>query len=461
MKMIATQKQKGQIFIIVAISLVVLLGSIGLAVDAGMGYLIKAKLNAAVDSASIAAARAVTNGATQAQQTASAVKAGRDFFNANYPTGYLGGTVNFPDPQVVFNGGQVTIDTSATASVPVTFMRVMNFKLLTVAAAAEAVRKDLDMAFVMDTSGSMIPVAATVQANAKLFLAKFNPILDRVALIHFSEGAVVDDPIRPVLRGFDLTSMSAHIGRFNFGGNTNSGEGMWNARNQLNGILPVNRSSLRVIVFFSDGAPNTFASQFKFNPDTACRNAATTFRLPGSLLSGDSQTGTVTGLYQINQQSSALSSPTSCNLSGRGRGVLASDAVPQYYNAHADPMTNVNVNEFHLADGGPRPVTSAPSYANINRVSRNLVEAIAAKARSEGIYVFSLGLGDQLTIPTGPDGEQGEVVLKCMANTTDATPACVAAGAGQPVGIYCHAVDVNGLKPCFDKLASAILRLTK
>ncbi|UUZ75852.1 hypothetical protein LP414_30565 [Polaromonas sp. P1(28)-13] len=75
--------------------------------------------------------------------------------------------------------------------------------------------------------------------------------------------------------------------------------------------------------------------------------------------------------------------------------------------------------------------------------------------------MFTLGLGGQLTTGTGPDGERGDVVLKCMANTADALPSCVAAGAGQPVGIYCHAVDENGLKPCFEKLASAILRITK
>jgi Flp pilus assembly protein TadG len=461
-------RQQGQILIMAALCLVVLIGSVGLAIDSGLGYMVKAKLNAAVDSAAIAAARAVTQGADEAAQTASAQQAAREFFAANYPAGYLGTTPSFNDPTITFNKGQVTVNAAATAVVPVSFMRVLNFNLLNVAAAGQTIRRDLDMAFVVDTSGSMIPSQVQVRDNSELFLTKFNQTLDRMALIHFSFGAVVDDAIRPVARGFDRTSMNTHINNFNFDGFTNSAEGFWRARDQLNSIAVGDRSSLRVIVFFSDGAPNTFSSQFKFaGLDTACRNAATNRRIPGSLISNDTLDGAVNGLWQIDQQVTRL--PADCNTSTNanpslispGISRLASDALPAYYNAHPNPA-NVNLDEFLVVGGGPRAVTtSEPSYINVNRASRNLVEAMAAKARSEGIYVFTLGLGFRLTEPTGPDKEPGDVVLKCMANTADAQPGCVAAGAGQPVGIYCHAVDANALKPCFEKLASAILRITR
>ncbi len=88
------RKQQGQVFIIVALSLVALIGSVGLAVDSGLGYMVKAKLNAAVDSASIAAARAVTQGqhASRAKSQCPA-RRHRKFFAANYPAaGYLGST---------------------------------------------------------------------------------------------------------------------------------------------------------------------------------------------------------------------------------------------------------------------------------------------------------------------------------------------------------------------------------
>ncbi len=377
------QKQKGQVRPMAALSLAVLIGSVGLAINSGLGYMIKAKLNAAVDSASIAAARALSQGTDQAAQTARAQQAAREFFAANYPEGYLGSTPTFNEPTITFDQGKVTIDATASAVVPVNFMRPLNFNLLRVSASGQTIRRHLDMAFVVDTSGSLEPSRVQVRDNAKLFLTKFNPTLDRMALIHFSHGAVVDDAIRPVQRGFDRSSMDSHIDNFNFDGLTNSAEGFRNARDQLNRIAQASRSSLRVIVFFSDGAP------------------------------------------------------------------------------HADPATDANLDEFRAAGGGPRPATSAPSSANVNPASRNLVEAMAAKARSEGIYVFTLGLGAQLPTGIGPDGERGDLVLKCMANTADARPSCVAAGAGQPVGMYCHAVDANALKHCFVKLASAILRITR
>jgi len=64
MKLHSSHHDKGQIAIIVAITLVVLIGMVGLAVDSGRGYGVKAKLSAAVDAAAIAAARGLTVGTT-------------------------------------------------------------------------------------------------------------------------------------------------------------------------------------------------------------------------------------------------------------------------------------------------------------------------------------------------------------------------------------------------------------
>jgi Flp pilus assembly protein TadG len=79
-------RQRGAVAIMVAVSMLVLLAVVGLCVDAGLAYLVKARLNAAVDSAALAGARAVTTGNNQTEQIASAragdlfglVIAGRD-----------------------------------------------------------------------------------------------------------------------------------------------------------------------------------------------------------------------------------------------------------------------------------------------------------------------------------------------------------------------------------------------
>jgi Flp pilus assembly protein TadG len=442
-------KNRGQISILAGLLLIVLIGAAGLALDSGIGYLIKAKLNAAVDAAGVAGARAVVIGSTQAEQQANAIVAATDFFNANYPGGYFGSTATFNAPSVTFNQGKVTIGISAGAVVPVTLMRVFDFNLLSVSASAEVVRKDLDMAFVVDTTASMASVGPAVRSAAVSFLGHFSPTTDRVALIHFSHGAVVDVPIKAdQSRGFDRPTMTARINALAFNGNTNFAEGMWHARDQLqNKISPINRSSLRVIVFFSDGAPNTFASRFTFNPASYCTQT-------GAIQTSEPDPGTANGLWAFDRQSTALTG--NCYPGNNIIARLAGNGMPAWYNAH-----NLADQEFAVVTNAPRVVTATPNANNVNNASRNLPEAMAARAREEGIYIFTLGLGDNVHSSTGSPGYKttGETLLKCMANTTDSLARC--RNPNRPTGMYCWAATENDLKPCFSKLASEIMRITR
>ncbi|MFM0403581.1 vWA domain-containing protein [Paraburkholderia aspalathi] len=445
MKRIAAHKrQKGSVSIIVAVSLIALLGILGLAVDSGFGYMIKARLDAATDGAVIAAGEAVTRGNNQTEQTANAQQAATAFFAANYPAGFLGSTVTAGTPSIVFNAGTVTIDMAAQASVPVTFMQTLGFKVLNVSASSQAIRKTLDMAFVIDNTGSLNTsgVPAAVRSNAVAFLNNFDVTNDRVALMHFAYGTVVDVPFNGNTRGFDRTAMDADINKYTFNGSTNSAEAIWNARNQLNTVI-TQPSSLRVIVFFSDGAPNSFSSFFTTN-QSGCNNTAGTIASPDSA-------GTMSGLYNMNTLNQALGSP--CFQSNVTKLVTA---MPKWYNAH-----NVNEQIFPIWPvTAPRAVPNGNiTYVNVNRASRNLLEAMAAQARIEGTYVFTLGYGPELVAPAGPDNELGEDVLKCMANTPDSLPRCY--NPAQPVGVFCYAATPADLKPCFSQLASQILRISK
>jgi Mg-chelatase subunit ChlD len=456
MKTFTVKKQQGQVFIVVALSLVMLVGAVGLAVDAGMGYLIKAKLNAAVDAAAVAGARASTEGQSQSQQRENAIAAAEKFFAANYPDGYLGTVAKISTPAVTFDSpspGRITVDVNARVTAATSFMRVLGIGEFDVKAEAQTIRRDLDMAFVVDTSGSMSGVGAEVRKQASAFLDKFSPSSDRMALIHFSIGAEVDQPIKTDgSRGFNRNAMQNDISHFSFGGLTNSAEGFWHGRNQLNSIPPARRSGMRVIVFFSDGSPNTFASVFKFK-DGSCNKA-------GAISSNDSSSGDPTGLWDHTRQQEEL---WGCYKGGSLTSQLKAQGLPNWYNAH-----NVGDQEFRVVTNSPRVVTNdtsneAAAYANINRASKNLAEAMAAKAREEGIYVFTLGLGDNLKKATGPStgNDTGENLLKCMANTADALPRCQTAGASQPKGVYCFAKTSDELQPCFAMLASEILRITR
>ncbi|AKU20339.1 vWA domain-containing protein [Massilia sp. NR 4-1] len=441
----------GQVAILAALLLPILIGAIGLAIDSGVGYLLRARLSSAVDAAGVAAARAVTQGATQADQIASAKQAARRFFDANIADGYLGSTLTWNDPAITFDHGAITIDTSAQASVKVSLMQVLGFNLLQVNAQAQTIRKDLDLAFVVDTTGSLSSVAAQVRTSAQSFLSMFNVDTDRISLIHFSVGGVVDVPFKAdQSRGFDRTTMNTKIQNYSFGATTNYSEGLWQARDQLNRvILAANRSTLRVIVFFSDGAPNAFASYFTFKNTGNCA-------LPGTIATGDTQTGNPTGLFRYDVQNQQLSG--NCYQGNNILSYLTSTAIPPWYNAH-----DAADQEFPLVPNpsGMRSVTSTPSWTNINRAARNLAESMADKSRAEGIYVFTLGLGAAARATTGPDGETGEVLLKNMAHTVDSTKYSLPQYANQPVGEYCWAATAADLQPCFAQLASQILKISR
>jgi Flp pilus assembly protein TadG len=438
--------QRGAVSIVVAASILLLLAVVGIAVDSGLGYMVKAKLDAASDAAAVAAGEAVTNGSSQAEQSANAIAAAQNFFNANYPTGYLGTTASLNTPSVAFNQGTVTIDTSAQASLPVGFMHLFGFSLLNVASASETVRKDLDLVLIIDTTGSMATdpaVPPAVRSAAITFLQQFNQLTDRVALIHFAYGTVVDQPFNGNARGFNMAAMTKSIRAFNFAGSTNSEEAYWNALNQLNTVI-TQPSSLRVIVFFSDGAPNSFASIFPTN-NKNCNSVA------GTIISGDTP-DTPSALYADNVQSQQLASPCYNNTASK-----VVTKLPAFYNAHNTSWLNNQT--IPVITSTPRVVTSTVNYANVNNAGRNIAEAMANLARTEGTYVYAIGRGSELLQPEGANGEIGQDVLKCMANTPDSLARCY--NPAQPVGVYCSALTPADMTPCFSKLASEILRLSK
>jgi Flp pilus assembly protein TadG len=435
-------RQRGAVAIMVAVSMLVLLAVAGLAIDAGLAYLVKARLNAAVDSAALAGARAVTTGNNQAEQIASARAAAAGFFEANIPNNYLLSTPKLVSTNVTFNGGQAIIDVRAEAPMPVSIMQVMNFKSLMPVAAAQTIRNDLDMMLVVDTSGSLSSARATVKTSAKIFLNKFNVTQDRVGLVHFAYGAEVDNPISVSSRGFNRASMLKNIDNYVFDGGTSSVEGMWQARDQLKKIPSGSRSSMRVIVFFSDGAPTGFGSKFEFKAPLDC------------LVAGSIDTSRA-GLNDLNSSSLAVIS-NNCRV--LRNNVVQTRRMPDWYNARDDAR------ELRIVPGSPRALssdisTTAAIDRNVELAARNLSEAVAAKARDDGIFVFTLGMGAALKTRGDYDADTGEMILKCMANVADAPSRCY--NPAKPVGMYCYAATETDLTPCFSRLASAILRISK
>lgn len=463
--------QRGSVLILTALTLVVLIGAVGLAVDAGRAYGVKARLNAAVDAAAIAAARALSEGSTDSERIARARETGGRFFTMNYPNDFLSSTASAPAIDARrLESGRWVVDVSATAEMPTTFMRVLGRTKYDVAARGQTIRRDLDVMLVMDTSGSLATpssVFPTLQRAAiDNFIARFVDGAggDRVGLVTFASGSVVDVPInKNSTRGFDRRQIVTAINGLSAEGATASADGLAKGVSELNAIPASVRSSLRVVLLFSDGAPNVVNGQFR--------------RANKSTVSGNLYSETTNGNISSRGSTVCPSGDGACR-------IFPSDQrngnERWYSSSSASSVNRPEITHLPLTGSGSTALASfnsrrnlqsasgATGYpydnnrCNVNKAARNMVENIANSARGSDIRIYTIGLGDALnTLEIGfcsytVANESGSTILKRIANTADADTT----NANQPRGLYCHAATASELNRCFSAIASEILRLT-
>jgi Flp pilus assembly protein TadG len=278
-------KEKGVTLILGTLSMLFIIPMMGLAIDVGFLYAVKSKLQASVDGASLASARALSLGSSLSSQTTSAQNNAVTWFNANFPTGYFGtyNTVMGTGNVNVFSGtgasAQVrNVTVSAQTTVDTFFMRWLGFGSTTIAANGNASRRTVVAMLVLDRSGSMcaggtqpcagtgnsLPCSAMVSA-AKLFAGQFAENSDYMGLVSFSDNVMVQS--KPVqnfqqVLGYSNASGSGtglldQIGCY---GGTATAEGMSIAYQLLYQTnLP---GALNVLTLETDGLPNTVTMNF-------------------------------------------------------------------------------------------------------------------------------------------------------------------------------------------------------
>ena len=447
-----TKKIQGQFLILMAVTIPLLIGFMGLAIDVGISYGVKAKLNAAVDAASISGARALANGADDAARVAAVRVAATNFYQANFPSGYLGATPGAVQVDAVHDvSGYWRITVSGSALVKGIFQSILGFgPVQTVSATGQAIRRDLDIVLVLDTSGSLGPPTSSSTTfptlkNAAInsFVSRFNAGTngDRVGLVSFASGGVVDVAIKQDgTRGFNETQVTNAINALTVGGSTASAEGMRLALNQMNGVPAISQSSLRMIVFFSDGAPNDVSAVFSNGGSS----------VTGDLYSETSGSGTsrATNVYRYDRRDSLLGTYNNItNLPANGFSITGVGNIPL-----------ASFNGKRTLSGNP--VTN--TLCNVNKAARNMLENVANTARSQGIKIYSIGLGsniNQLEISMCAYGssEYGSNIMNRIANTKLADTY----NSVQPTGMYVWAADESQLSDAFSSIASEILRLSK
>jgi len=454
-----SRHSRGQVLVLAAVFIAVLICAAALAIDIGRAYGVRARLNAAVDAASFEATRALGQGS----DTAKANEVASAYFWANYPSEYLGAIPGDPlvHAQHDENTGTWNVSVEATAAMSTVFATFAGFRSLNIRANSESQRRPLDIVLVLDTSISLSEVFGEVKKNAQSYVNLFNESDDRFGLVAFSNSASplvsvcgqLNPPYSPAVdqrcpRGFSKNRVTGQISDLVTVENTNSEEGMKQAMDQLNSLAPEVRSSTRAIVFFSDGSPNTINGRFAMTS--------------GGVINGN--------LYSEITRSNPpwrpvrprrIFNPLRYNgeqINGNGNDPIL--PLPESGTDVSGTVPFESYNHIRSFTGG---TSDDEVQCDVNRAARNMVENVANQARNQGIIIFTLGLGKklkeelELTWCGYQNQEYGENILKRLANSIDSDTYNKA----QPTGEYCYAKSTQELRTCFDKIASKVLRITK
>ncbi len=138
---------RGGVAVLFGVAIVPLMCFVGIGFDTARAYMVKSRLSSALDAAGLAGG-------------VSFFLANRDddirmYFDANYPDGFLGSTVD--GPHITVDEVDEKIELDASATVKTTFMRLVGTESITVYSSAEVTRKmtALDVVLSIDVSGSM------------------------------------------------------------------------------------------------------------------------------------------------------------------------------------------------------------------------------------------------------------------------------------------------------------------
>jgi Flp pilus assembly protein TadG len=273
--------EKGTSLLVGVTALVFIIPMVGLSIDTGIIYAVRAKLQGAVDGAALAAARALNLGQDVTTETASAQSNAALWFSANFPTGTWSttgtslGTVNVNFTPTI-NGTSVPnliqISIAATTNVPTYFMKWLHFDSTLVGATGQTTRRDINAMLVLDRSSSMNTTGSCpslIQA-AQIFTGDFVDTRDKIGAISFSDGTYLHSEPGTGFQeklGYIDTGGTAHNGTAAAGlnnivcsGGTGTAQAITLAYNEL--YKKAQPGAFNVIVLETDGLPNTLTLNF-------------------------------------------------------------------------------------------------------------------------------------------------------------------------------------------------------
>ncbi len=269
--------ERGVILMLTGVMLTFIIPMIGLAIDAGTVYTVKAKAQSAADGCALAAVRSLSRGLDLASQQNAASDTAVRWYHVNVPAGWMNVT-SILDPVITFPPAPAKttiIRVVGTIQTPTYFMRIVGVNSVTITVIGQAARRDVNIVLVIDRSGSLYQsgCCGAVQSAASQFVNSFVNGRDRLGLVTFGTDYRVDfAPSMTFATG--SPNIVSDIGTLYCYGYTNAAAAYWTAYQQL--VTIGDQGALNVLLFFTDGMPNTLT--FGIAPD------ATDNRLPAKKL---------------------------------------------------------------------------------------------------------------------------------------------------------------------------------
>lgn len=476
----------------------VIIPMVGLAIDGSVAFWARAKLSAAVDAAALAAGRSVNVKQTTNQNSGPVVSVAQQWFYANFPTGWIGTTVLNGGPNVQYittpdSRQQVTV--TASASVPMYFMRIAGYNSITVSATAQSSRRSSFVILVLDRSGSMNvnaggnACASMKQDSVTVFVKSFTEDFDTVGLVTYSTtaGPAPDYPPSLMFKS-SSPSLADKINTINCTGGTNMSQGLHFAYQSIldHGLA----GGLNVIVLFTDGQPNGISAAFpirnrpqddgdnnRFGPGNGVsynspyawpKSGCAAATITGALLYltdpiPPAVQGMTGGLYDTTHQvlpsaDAQLLTPPGCWVSSYGNYVVRGDVafIPQT-DSWGNPTTGSNA--FKSVDtftAGPyvNQIRPDEQLNGIIAAATNAVDYQAQTIRNNATYntiIYTIGLGG------APDMPIDATLLERIAND----PRSPIYDPTKTPGFFAYASNLSQLNQAFTQVAGQILRLSQ
>ncbi len=495
LKQIGRQKrQRGYVLVMwTLMMLFIVIPIVGLAVDAGIVYFIKGKLQAAVDGAALGAARSLNRGQDIPSQQASATDTAKRYYHANFPSGWMGvAPVN--DPTVTWPTAPpatAIINVQGDVDAPTWFMRILGVSSLHLSVVGQASRRNVNIMLVLDRSTSLSDSGSCgdLATDSQLFVSLFSNNRDRMGLTTFGTYYNVD-----FAPAYDFqTTMTSKLGNLACSGFTNAAGAFWTAYKVLKALGDLN--ALNVILFFTDGQPNTMTfgtvpavsgvtgAPAGTGPLLPLKSGSTCHATSGfsGVIAGDVGYSVSGGIMKPVNSTYPAPSPFpgdlavidstygnngGCSFQSSLYGNPGSFVNDVAYLPSTDAFGNATDTSVLGGTGFPKAVTrySSGTYsgkivvnnlqtlenAGINTLD-NAAQRARADAASAGMpyVVYTIGLGNS--------GGVNDELLKRVAND----PNALAHSSTYTDGLYIYIPDTAHLSAAFATIASDTLRISK